>query len=105
MNLDSASFGNSKSKKIIHRLWRWFLAPSPQIKEQDQRRQAVLLSALLIAIVLLILVVETISLALYAEEYYIIDRLTFATAGVLAISYFISRTKYVRVAAVMVQPG
>ena len=94
MNPELSSLKNSKLERLIHRLWHWFIAPSPQIKEQDQRRQATLLSTFLLAIVFLSLIVEIIGLALYGWGFYITDQVAITTALILAIIYGISRTRY-----------
>jgi len=54
---------NIKSETFTHRLWRWFIAPSPQIEGRDQRRQATLLSALLLGIIFLAVIVESITIS------------------------------------------
>jgi len=100
MNLKHPS-SHSKPAGFIHRLWRWFIAPSPQIKEQDQRRQATLLSSLLFVIVVVSLIAEVISLSLARGEFYFTDHVALAASSILAIIYCLSRTQYVQLAAIL----
>jgi putative nucleotidyltransferase with HDIG domain len=101
MNLDPSSLNNSKPARLLHRLWNWLTAPSPKIKEQDQRRQATLLSGFLFTLIFLTLALELISFALYGWEDYTSHQLTIVIVGGLAIIYGISRTRYARVAAIL----
>jgi HD-GYP domain-containing protein (c-di-GMP phosphodiesterase class II) len=100
---------NSQPDRLIHwlrrRLGRWLIAPTPQIKEQAQRRQATLLSAILLAIVFLGLTVEFIGLGQYGWEYTSTDQLAITTALILIIIYILSRTRYVRLAAILAIVG
>jgi putative nucleotidyltransferase with HDIG domain len=101
MNLESSSANNSKPERHIHQLWRWFIAPSSRITEPDQRRQATLISALLLGLILLSAIVESITVILIDEENYIGYRQTIATIGMLAVIYAISRTRHTRVAGTL----
>jgi putative nucleotidyltransferase with HDIG domain len=101
MNPELFSSNNSQPESLIHRLWRRLVAPSPHIKEKDQRRQATLLSTLLLALIFLTLALELIGIALYGWEYYTSDQVAIVTTGVLTIIYVISRTRYARVAAIL----
>jgi putative nucleotidyltransferase with HDIG domain len=91
----------STAKTFSDRLWRWFIAPSTQIKEADQRRQATLLSALLLGIIFLAVIVESITIAVTKNQNYTGYRQTIASVAVLAIIYSVSRTRHVRVAGVL----
>jgi len=87
---------------FTHKLWRWFIAPSPQIQERDQRRQATLLSSLLLGIIFLAVIVESITVTLIEIKNYTGYRQTIASVGVLAVVYVLSRTRHVRLTGVLI---
>src|SRR5688572_18246078 len=89
----------SSARTTTRRLWRWFLAPSPFIEGRDKRRQAALLSAFLLAIMVVAILVELGTIALIDWENYTGYRQTFIGVFLLGIIYFISRTRHVQVAA------
>jgi putative nucleotidyltransferase with HDIG domain len=89
----------SSARPITRRLWRWFLAPSPLIQGRDKRRQAALLSAFLLAIIVVATLVELATIVLIDWENYTGYRQTFLGVFLLGLIYFISRTRYVQVAA------
>src|SRR5687767_5585893 len=89
----------SSARTTTRRLWRWFLAPSPLVEGRDKRRQAALLSAFLLAIIVLAAAVELVTIALIEWENYTGYRQTFIGVLLLAVIYFISRTRHVRAAA------
>jgi putative nucleotidyltransferase with HDIG domain len=101
MNMVSALLNNSKTERLIQWLWRWFIAPSSQIMEPDQRRQARLLSAILLGLLFLSVLVEAITVALIEDESYTGYRQTIVLAGVLALLYGISRSRHARVAGIL----
>ena len=82
-------------------LWRWFIAPSSQIQAQDQRRQAVLLSGLLLVLMIVGTVIELITMALTKQPNYTGYRTTFAAIFILALVYIVSRTQYIRPALIL----
>lgn len=84
-----------------HKLWRWFIAPSPQIQGRDQRRQATLLSALLLCLMIAGGVIESLSIAFIKIPDYTGYRGTIIAISVIAIVYGISRTRYVRPATIL----
>ncbi len=89
----------SPARTLAHTLWLWFIAPSPQIKEQDKRRQASLLSAFLLSVMVVAAAIETATIAIIDWESYTGYRQTFTGVFLLGIVYFISRTQHVQVAA------
>jgi putative nucleotidyltransferase with HDIG domain len=89
----------SSARTTTRRLWRWFLAPSPFIEGRDKRRQAALLSAFLLAIMVVAILVELGTIALIDWEVYTGYRQTFTGVFLLSIIYLISRTRHVQVAA------
>ena len=91
----------TKAETFTHKLWRWFIAPSPQIQERDQRRLATLLSTLLLGLIFLAVIVESITVAFIQEENYTGYRQTIASVCVMVIVYMLSRTRYVRVTGVL----
>jgi putative nucleotidyltransferase with HDIG domain len=89
----------SSARTTTRRLWRWFLAPSALVEGRDKRRQAALLSAFLLAIIVVAIAVELVTIALIDWEKYTGYRQTFIGVFLLAVIYFISRTRHVQVAA------
>ncbi|MBC7876126.1 MAG: GAF domain-containing protein [Anaerolineales bacterium] len=90
-----------KNERFTHKLWRWFIAPSPRIEERDQRRQATLLSSLLLGIIILASLVESTTVALTEIENYTGYRHTIAEVVILTVIYLLSRTHYVRLTGVL----
>ena len=86
---------------FTHKLWRWFIAPSPQIEERDQRRLAELLSTLLLGLIFLAVLVESITVVFIDEENYTGYRQTIVSVCVMLIIYILSRTRHVRVTGVL----
>lgn len=91
----------TKNETFAHKLWRWFIAPAPQILEPDQRRQATLLSSLLLGIMLLAVLVESITVTVIEVENYTGYRQTIASVCVLAVIYVFSRTRHVRLTGML----
>lgn len=89
----------SSARTIRRKLWRWLLAPSPAIQGRDKRRQAALLSAFLLAVMVVATLVELATIVLIDWENYTGYRQTFIGVFLLGVIYFISRTRYVQVAA------
>ncbi len=89
----------TKTQPIIHTLWRWFIAPSPQIAGRDKQRQAALLSAFLLSIIVVFTLIELATIGLIDWENYTGYRQTFAGIFFLGIIYFISRTRHTKLAA------
>src|SRR5689334_1375442 len=89
----------SPARKLAQKLWRWFIAPSPQIEELDKRRQASLLSAFLLGVIVIATIVELATIALIDWDHYTGYRQTFAGVILLTAIYLVSRTKYLKVAA------
>lgn len=89
----------AKAQPFIDTLWRWFIAPSPQIIGRDKQRQAALLSAFLLSVIVVFALVELVTIALIDWESYIGYRQTFAGIFFLGIIYFISRTRHTKLAA------
>ncbi len=97
---------NSPEKKrraetFLQRLWRWFIAPSPQIQAADQRRQATLLSAVLLGLMIAGVVIEFITIALITQPNYTGYRETFFAIFIMAIVYGLSRTRHIRLASIL----
>ncbi|MEP7136457.1 MAG: HD domain-containing phosphohydrolase [Chloroflexota bacterium] len=90
---------NPNPESVIDKLWRFFIAPSPKITEPDQRRQASLLSGLLIGIILLSIVSELNTIAFIEWKNYTGYRQTIIIVIFLGVIYGISRTERVQLAA------
>jgi len=101
MNLEASSSSNSKPVKPIHRLWHWFIAPSSQITEPDQRRQAVLLSALLLVLMVAGGLVEALTIPLIDQPNYTGYWDTLAAICFMAVIYGVSRTQHIRLASIL----
>ena len=87
------------AQPFIDTLWRWFIAPSSQIMGRDKRRQAALLSAFLLCVMVVSALVELVTIAFIDWESYTGYRQTFAGIFLLSIIYFISRTQHTTLAA------
>ncbi len=92
---------NPNTESFLHKLWRWFIAPSPQIQEPDQRRQAALLSSFLIGTMLLAAVTELLTIAFIEWDNYTGYRQTIVVVLCLGVIYWISRTHRIRMAALL----
>lgn len=89
----------AKIQPFIDTLWRWFIAPSPQITGRDKQRQAALLSAFLLSVIVVFALVELATIAFIDWESYSGYRQTFVGIFLLSIIYFISRTQHTKLAA------
>jgi putative nucleotidyltransferase with HDIG domain len=89
------------SESLPHKIWRWFIAPSPQIQKPDERRQAAMLSAILLGFMIVGGVMESITVAVINVPNYTGYRETIGAISVIAIIYGISRTRYIRLASVL----
>ncbi len=89
-------------KRAIIKLRHWFFTPSQKVTEPDQRRQAILLSAILLGLIFLAVIVELITVILIEDATYTGYRQTIALVGFLAILYGISRTRHIRIASILV---
>src|SRR5690242_4634411 len=87
--------------RIFHTFRHWLIEPSPKITEPDKRRQAALLSALLLGIIVVALLVESATVILINRAEYTGYRQTILAVCMLAIVYAISRTQHTRLAAVL----
>jgi putative nucleotidyltransferase with HDIG domain len=86
---------------FLQRLWHWFIEPSLKITEPDRRRQASLLSGFLLGTIMVAVLVEIVTIAFIQWEEYTGYRQTIMTIVALGIIYAISRTQYIRLAAVL----
>src|SRR6185436_21098349 len=100
-NSSSTAPEGRKTETLIQRLWRWFIAPSPQIEEPDQRRQAALLSGFLIGMIILAAVMELLTIAFIEWENYTGYRQTIMVVIALGVVYRISRTQRIQLAALL----
>jgi putative nucleotidyltransferase with HDIG domain len=91
----------SRAKHIPQRLWHALLEPSPELTEPDQRRQAVLLSGFLLALVFLAAVVEITTATFIDWTSYTGYRQTLFAIILMLFVYRISRTRYLQLAAVL----
>ncbi|HEX2993820.1 MAG TPA: HD domain-containing phosphohydrolase [Anaerolineales bacterium] len=89
---------NSKTKKFLWQLWLWLVEPSPEIRERDRRRQATLLSALLLVLTLGGAFAEVITTYLKWPDY---TGYRYTAIGILILTaiYGISRTRRIRFAS------
>ena len=78
-----------------------FIEPSPKITEPDERRQASLLSSLLLGIIVLAALLEAVTVSLLEWQHYTGYRQTIVTVCLLAIIYAISRTEHIRLATML----
>ena len=83
----------------MEKLRNWLIEPSQHITEQAARRQASLLSALLLTIIVTGVIVELFTIATIQWEEYTGYYQTFTGMAVLFIVYLISRTRYFMLAA------
>jgi len=90
-----------RTKNLFQRLWGWLTEPSPKITERDQRRQAGLLSGLLLVLMAGGALVEGITVLLINRPHYTGYLDTIAGICVLAIVYWTSRTRHLRLASLL----
>ena len=90
-----------KTKNFIQRLLRWLTEPSSKIIERDQRRQAGLLSGMLLVLMVGGALVEVLTILLINRPDYTGYWNTIAGICILAIVYWISRTQYLRLASIL----
>jgi putative nucleotidyltransferase with HDIG domain len=90
-----------KVASFLRRLQDTAIAPSPQLAEPDERRQASLLSALLLGLIVLAVLVELTTIAFIEWETYTGYRQTAVGVAALALIYAVSRTRFVRAAAAL----
>ncbi len=84
-----------------HRLWHWFLEPSPRITEPDQRRQATLLSGILLGAIILTIINRALFSSLKDWTTNSGYQQTVVTVLFLALVYTIGRTQYIQLAAIL----
>ncbi len=85
---------------IPQKLWHWFIEPSSQISEPDERRQAATLSAILLSLIAAAVPIEIITILVIDMPSYTGYYETIASVLLLVICYGISRTHYIRLAAI-----
>lgn len=90
-----------KTKNFFQQLWRRLTEPSPKITERDKRRQAALLSAMLLVLMVGGALVEVLTVLLINQPHYTGYRATITGICILAIVYWISRTHYLRLASIL----
>src|SRR5215207_5323837 len=86
---------------MLQQLWQRFIEPSPQITEPDQRRQASLLSSVLLVTIVLAVIVEAITIEFIGWEHYTGYRTTIRAVILFLVIYVISRTKHLRLASLL----
>lgn len=89
----------------MQQLWHCFIEPSPKITESSQRRQASLLSALLGGLILLAILLEVLFAFSIGLEHYTGFQEAFITVLGLVLVYWLSRTRYVQLAAILAVLG
>jgi putative nucleotidyltransferase with HDIG domain len=82
-------------------LWRRLIDPAPDLVERDQRRQASLLSTLLLSLIVLGIVVESITVLLIQDPRYVGWRTTIVALLLVGLAYALSRTRRVELAAML----
>src|SRR5690242_8453446 len=90
-----------KNGTFLQHLRDWLVAPSPEITKPDERRQAGLLSGLLLMLMVAGALVEVLTTALINEPHYNGYWDTIAAICVMAVIYAISRTRYIRLASLL----
>ncbi|MBL8062133.1 MAG: GAF domain-containing protein [Anaerolineales bacterium] len=88
-----------KNVHLVEKLRQWFIEPSPLIEGLDKRRQASLLSALLLTVIIVSSIVELATIVLIEWESYTGYKQTFVALVFLSVVYFISRTQHTKFAA------
>jgi len=97
----SSSSPSVRTKNLLQQLWHWLTEPSPKITEVDQRRQAGLLSGLLLALIVSSALAEVLTVLLINRPHYTGYRNTMVGVCFLTIVYGISRTQYFRLASLL----
>jgi putative nucleotidyltransferase with HDIG domain len=90
-----------KSETFIQLIRRWFFEPSPKITEPDQRRQAALLSALLLLLMIAGALVELLTVLTIDQPHYIGYWASIIGICIMALVYGLSRTQHIRFASVL----
>ncbi len=90
-----------QTQTFLQRMWRWLIAPSQEINEPDQRRQATLLSALLLMLIIGGALVEVITIFTTDQPHYTGYWDTLIALSPIAVVYAISRTGRIRLASVL----
>jgi putative nucleotidyltransferase with HDIG domain len=101
MHSNQPSEKDPKLKNLVQKFRDWFIAPSSEIQEPDQRRQAALLSSFLLGTLFLAIIIELGTVAFIEWENYTGYRQTIVIAIALGVVYSISRTDRVRLAAIL----
>jgi PAS domain S-box-containing protein/putative nucleotidyltransferase with HDIG domain len=92
----------TRFREVVGRIWRWLTEPSASITERDHRRQAQLLAAALITLILVALTLETLAIVTNAVGNTFAGYAnTFAAVSLLVIAYSLSRTRHYPVGAVL----
>lgn len=94
-------FINLQPIKLLRRFWGWLTEPSPKIQAQDQRRQAGLLSGMLLVLIIGGALVEIITVILTDDPHYSGYRDTLLGICILALVYGLSRTQYFHLASIL----
>ncbi|MBI3158278.1 MAG: GAF domain-containing protein [Chloroflexi bacterium] len=87
---------NKSVKSFQRRLWDRFVAPSPEIQQPDQRRQAALLTGFLLGTIVVAVAAELVTLSFADWENYQGWRVTLVMVVVLGLLYRLSRTRHTR---------
>jgi HD-GYP domain-containing protein (c-di-GMP phosphodiesterase class II) len=89
------------AQPLPQRLRRWLIEPSPEIRETDRRRQATLLTGLLLSLIVVASLSEAATIFLIDWENYTGYRQTIVVVISLGIIYAISRTHRTELAAIL----
>ena len=89
----------STKQKWVILFQRWFTEPSPLIEGQDKRRQAELLSVLLLTVIVVSALVEVVTVFLIEWDNYTGYRQTIIVLTILSFVYILSRTRHTQLAA------
>ena len=81
--------------------WQWLTAPSPHLVKPDERRQAQLLSAILVITIPLLVLTEIAVLALLGRAVFGGSLLMLGVSAVLLVAYGLSRTVHYERAALL----
>jgi putative nucleotidyltransferase with HDIG domain len=87
-----------KRETFLQKIQRWSLTPSPKITEPDQRRQAGLLSALLLLLMVTGALVEVLTVLTINRPHYTGYWNTIVAICLMAVVYALSRTQHIRLA-------
>jgi HD-GYP domain-containing protein (c-di-GMP phosphodiesterase class II) len=90
-----------QARRVAQRLWHWFIEPSPKITESDQRRQATLLTGFLLGLMVVAILLEVVTTLLLYGTDYTGYRQTIIVVVILGLVYFVSRTQYAELAAIL----